>query len=124
MTAPNLTMPMIQCSSCGSYIAHLIADYKKMTKVLDALIEDRHDFNTYSDKFISNGIDKYKTFIQRFYLNADEIDRKLFSTNSIIIYALLDNSGLLMEDFPFRSVVKRYRWCCSRMFLCDTVDYY
>ena len=129
MTAINLTLPMINCSSCGSVIGHLIPSYKMLLPQLLTMINSDYDYNLDNDNFmIMDGITAtyrniYTSFIQVFYKNADDEDKKLFDPRVILIYALLDNNNLNPSDFPFRNIVKRYKWCCTRMFLCDPTEY-
>ena len=126
MTSINLTLPLINCPSCNTCIGHLIEKYKKIVTLLNIMIQDgadlSHDLS--NDIFIlDDGRNIYSSFIQVFYKLADEEDKKLFDVKAILIYALLSYSPLTESDFPFRSIVKRYKWCCSRMFLCDPTAY-
>lgn len=130
MTAINITLPMTHCSSCNACIGHLMEDYKKMLLKLNTMISDGIDLsqNYPHDDFIlkNSGIDNrniYDSFIQIYHKYADEEDRKLFDIKAILIYSLLSYAPLTASDFPFRGIVRRYKWCCTRMFLCDPTLY-
>jgi DNA-directed RNA polymerase subunit N (RpoN/RPB10) len=127
MASINLTLPLINCPSCNTCIGHLIEKYKKILAKLNTAIEDGIDIlsPSFDDEIflLEDGRNVYTSFIKIFYTYADDEDKKLFDIKAILIYALLSYSPLTEEDFPFRKVVKRYKWCCSRMFLCDPTCY-
>ena len=126
MTAVNITMPMIQCSSCNACIAHLTQDYARMLIKINHLISIKHDFTKAypTDDFVSStGKNIYTDFLQVYYLHADAEDLSLFDNRVLVIYGLLEEEKLTPSDFPFRSIVRRYKWCCTRMFLCDPTIY-
>ena len=123
MTSVNIALPILQCTSCNKYIGHMIKDYKKFTKELITLLDNNHNFETDDYKMItteSPGRDIYKIFVKPYFLYADKKDKELFDIKVLIIYALLTKKELTEHDFPFRSIVKdKYRYCCTRMLLCD-----
>jgi|688.fasta_scaffold93856_5 hypothetical protein len=126
MTSINLTLPLINCPSCNNCIGHLIQNYKKILEWLNIFVQDGGDLSEPNDNpifILDDGRNVHSSFIQMFYTYADDEDRKLFDIKAILIYALLSYSPLTAGDFPFRKVVKRYKWCCSRMFLCDPTCY-
>ena len=117
MTTINLALPLIQCTSCNKYIAHLIPFYYKFIHELDNLLKINFDFNNNYDMINYNGDNIYKLFIQPYYLYTDDIDKNRFDFRAIIIYAL----QMTKEDFPLRKDLNiKYNYCCSRMFLCDS----
>jgi DNA-directed RNA polymerase subunit N (RpoN/RPB10) len=123
MAAPNVSLPMLQCTSCNYNIGHLFIDYYKMTRLLNKLIDDKFDFKTDVEGFITTGGDTrdiYKQFIQPYYLYSDDEDKKLFETRAIIAYALFNFEQLKAEHFPLRSLVNKMKYCCTRMLFCSS----
>ncbi len=118
---PNINLPAVRCTSCNSVIGHLIPDYYKFIKELNVLIESKHDFNKPYEMLTQySGVNIYDLFIQPFYLYASEEDRKLIDPKAVVIYALRTINKIKPEDFPFIKNIPKYRYCCNRMFLCDS----
>ncbi len=122
MTAINLALPIINCTSCNRCVGHLIKDYYKFSKQLKEMLNNNFDFTKDNEMITSDGRNIYKLFLQPYYLYTDEEDKKLFNHRALIVYSLLTHKQQEKEDYPFRNKLGDsyiYRYCCVRMFLCD-----
>jgi len=118
MTSINIALPALRCTSCNKVIGHLIPDFYKFHKILLELLNNKFDFNRPFEMISSDGRNIYDLFIQPFYLNADNKDLELFDPAVLICYGLLSSEKL--TEFPLRAKVYKRRYCCNRMFLCDS----
>ena len=123
MTSINICLPILQCTSCNKYYSHMLSDYYRFLKELNKMIETNFNFELDYEMITTHENEKrniYKLFIQPFYLYGSDEDKKLLNINSVVVYGLLTRKQMNKKDFPFcKNIATNYRYCCSRMFLCD-----
>lgn len=134
---------MLECSSCGKYIGHLMKDYYDMTILLVNDLE-RHEGKPRLDgNYVTSEGRDIKPYLRTYYDWANDsrnygdafvtvvgpggrpVTQPYRAPNAVIARALLSIKPLSLDDLPYgveedgqRSMFEE-RYCCQRMFLTD-----
>lgn len=121
---------MIECSSCGNIVGHLIDDYYTAVKILsdihDNLIKNEITLSAAESLFSSlkNG-NIFTNYLKLYYedMNRNKRDPSLYSPSALVAKALLFHRKLRQSDLPLNEHEKDemtcVKICCTRMLLCD-----
>lgn len=128
---------MIECSSCGNHLGHLMQDYLNMSKqlmrdivsadneyetLLD-LLQDNKDKYEYEDGNISEFLTTYYTWAK------DHVELDLFNPSNLVARALLAMRPLDASHLPFGQLGPdgqrnsyEARICCMTAFQCTPLS--
>ena len=134
--------PMIECTSCGRQVGHLIIPYKhclnELSTVHDGLIRGDIVFQDFIDSLseeqqerwakynLANYLKPYYEWLQRNESNkAHVMSCAGILANAFLTYLDLDGEINANDVFPLNmNSFTATRYCCLRMLHCDNTPYY
>ena len=130
-------MPMIQCSSCGKYTAHIMDQYHNAVLILS----DQHEDLLSGKSIVAGGdLEKldtvqpiWKNWLSRYYSymqaqkkeKTDEEYKKmanLYKVKALVCKAILAHKPLTEDELPLHEHERSngsVRQCCRRSLMCD-----
>jgi DNA-directed RNA polymerase subunit N (RpoN/RPB10) len=120
-------LPMIECSSCGTHIGHLMENYYDFATQLITDINLNDGIPNLDNEYITvDGRDLKVLYLKTYYQWLKKNPNQNFYTPiNVLQRALLCHVAIKEEDLPYaveadgQRGLHEPRICCLRMFLCD-----
>lgn len=135
----SISLPMIECSSCGRVLGHLYEEYYAQGMFLAGLVENLitiEEYQQFAAKDYSGELGEgWTNFLQPYFkwlseLPAEEFSehvKYMFTPHNLVARALLHPHSLgPRKSFPInirdkngQYLLTETKYCCLRMFKCD-----
>ena len=127
----SISLPMIECSSCGKVLGHLYEDYYNLGALLERLSQENDALSLansdHTEDFRTpNSHDNWNEFIKPYFrwLVEHPDDRDMYTPHNIVARSLLRPYGEVSR-MPInlrvlgKPLLTDARYCCLRMFMTD-----